>query len=152
VVYTTEGEYQKETLLSHFVDKKTVRLKEQLNPVFTPFKDKLSAHKVMATTLEISYPEQSSLSLTAGTAKIVLEGIFPMFNIQLEEESLHLNSFFSRGKVKTNSAHIYVEKIKNPVFAHSKEGEINGKTTTKQKATLVLESKRGNIFINSNRK
>jgi len=45
-----------------------------------------------------------------------------------------------------------VEKIKNPVFAHSKEGEINGKTTTKQKATLFLESKRGNIFINSNRK
>ena len=85
VVYTTEGEYQKETLLSHFVDKKTVRLKEQLNPVFTPFKDKLSAHKVMATTLEISYPEQSSLSLTAGTAKIVLEGLFPKFNIQLEE-------------------------------------------------------------------
>ena len=77
VVYTTEGEYQKETLLSHFVDKKTVRLKEQLNPVFTPFKDKLSAHKVMATTLEISYPEQSSLSLTAGTAKIILEGLIP---------------------------------------------------------------------------
>jgi len=152
VVYTTEGEYQKETLLSHFVDKKIVRLKEQLNPVFTPFKDKLSAHKVMATTLEISYPEQSSLSLTAGTAKIVLEGLFPKFNIQLEEGSLHLNSSFSRGKVKTNSAHIYVEKIKNPVFAHSKEGEINGKTTTKQKATLFLESKRGNIFINSNRK
>ncbi|MDB2701568.1 hypothetical protein N9Z01_00500 [Flavobacteriaceae bacterium] len=152
VEYKTEGEYQKAVVLSRFIDENTVRIEEQLNPSFSPFQDKLSAHKVMATTLEISYPEKSSLSLMANSARVDLDGLFPQLAIQLDEGSLYLNSSFSRGKIKTNSAHIYAEGLENPVFALSKKGKITGQTTAKQNATLLLESKRGNIFINSNRK
>ena len=152
VVYKTEGEYQKAVVLSRFIDENTVRIEEQLNPGFSPFQDKLSAHKVMATTLKISYPEKSSLSLMANSARVDLDGLFPQLAIQLDEGSLYLNSSFSRGKVKTNSAHIYAEELENTVFAFSKKGKITGQTTAKKNATLLLESKRGNIFINSNRK
>ncbi len=106
----------------------------------------------MATTLEIRYPEQLTFFVKAGTAKMVLNGIFPMLHIELEDGSIELNSSFSVGQMKTNTAHINVIGLQNSVFTQTKKGKVIGRNTIKEKATLLIESKRGNIFINSNRK
>jgi len=152
VIHSTEGEYQKDVVLRYFIDGKTIRLEEQLSPSFTPFHDKLSAHKVMASTFEIHYPEQLVFGIKAGTAKMMLKGIFTKLNIQLEDGLIELKSPFSSGRIRTNTAHINVTGLQNGVSAKTTKGEISGQNSPKEQAALLLESKRGNIFINSNRK
>ena len=149
--YQTEGEYQKELRLKSEEINHELRLEEQLAPSFTPYHDKLSAHKVMASTLTLWLPERISLSLQIQNAKSTISGKISSLSVKQIEGNLHLDAIDAKGHLYTQKAIIQVHQSKQKVFASSKNGRLNGFFSSEDEAQLFLQSRDGDISIISDR-
>lgn len=150
--YLAEGEYQNDLRLSAVLQKKQLILTEQLSPSFNPYHDKLSAHKVMASTLKLKVPEKIALSLAVENAKTKLTGIIKQLELKQNEGNVSLVNAAIEGKVWTNKANLQLDDTIQGVFAASKKGNVVGGFTSMEKSRLLLYSNSGNISRLSKRK
>ena len=150
--YLAEGEYQNDLRLNAVLQKEQLILTEQLSPNFNPYHDKLSAHKVMASTLKLKVPEKIALSLAVENAQTQLTGIIKQLELKQNEGNVSLESTAIEGQVWTNKANIQLDDTIQGVFAASKKGKLVGGFTSKEKARLLLYSNSGNISRLSKRK
>lgn len=150
--YITEGEYQNELRLSPTPIGNELHIEEQLSPSFDPFHDKLSAHKVMASTLQIKLPTTKTLSLQIQQAKSTIQGKIKKLVLKQNEGNVAILSAGIKGTILTNKAPIVLHNGNQNVFAVSKKGEVQGRFSSKAEADLILESNSGNISHASNRK
>ena len=107
--YLAEGEYQNDLRLNAVLQKEELILTEQLSPSFNPYHDKLSAHKVMASTLKLKVPEKIALSLAVENAQTQLTGIIKQLEVKQNEGNVSLESTAIEGQVWTNKANIQLD-------------------------------------------
>ena len=150
--YLAEGEYQNDLRLNVALQKNQLILTEQLSPSFNPYHDKLSAHKVMASTLRLKVPENMTLYLVIENAECQLTGKIKQLELKQNEGNGFLENVELNGQIWTNKANIQLVDTTQTVFASSKKGRIVGAFTLVDKAHLLLYSNSGNISRLSKRK
>lgn len=150
--YLAEGEYQNALRLNAILQKEQLILTEQLSPSFNPYHDKLSAHKVMASTLKLKVPKKIALSLAVENAQTQLTGKIKQLELKQNEGNVLMKNAAIEGQVWANKANIQLDDTLQGVFAASKKGNVVGGFTSKEKARLLLYSNSGNISRLSKRK
>ena len=150
--YLAEGEYQNDLRLNAVLKKNELILTEQLSPSFNPYHDKLSAHKVMASTLKLKIPENIALRLAVENAQAQLTGKIKQLEFKQNEGNVILEKAALEGQVLTNKANIQLDNTIQEVYAFSKKGKVTGTFTLMKNARLLLNSNSGNISRLSKRK
>lgn len=150
--YFTEGEYQNSVVFSGVVQGNQLYLSEQIAPTYEAFNDKLSAHKVFASQLDIYIPENIFLQLKAQNCQVKIIGDFQKVAMEIREGEVQLEAAFINGKIKTDTADIFLRGIENTIFASTKKGRLKGNFDLKKNATLSITSREGNISNISRRK
>lgn len=150
--YFTEGEYQNSVVFNGVIRGNQLYLKEQIAPTYEAFHDKLSAHKVFATQLDIYIPENTFLQLKAQNCQVKINGNFQKIAIEINEGKVQTDATFINGKIKTDTADVFLNGLENSVFASTKKGRIEGDFDLEKNATLSITSRDGNISNISHRK
>ena len=150
--YQTEGEYKNHLVLRSFQVGKTLQLVEQKGPSFNALHDKLSAHKVWASTLKLFLPNNFDLSLKAQNSHVDIQGNFHGLKLELYEGEIFLKGQKIIGEVKANKADIHLYGENHKAHAFSKYGQTHGPFSPADQSRLKLSSVEGNIFFISQRK
>jgi len=150
--YRTEGEYKNHLVLRSFQVGKTLQLVEHKGPSFNALHDKLSAHKVWASTLKLFLPNDFDLSLKAQNSHIDIQGNFHALKLELNEGKIFLKGQKILGEVKANKADIHLFGENHKAHALSKYGLTRGPFSPEDQSQLKLSSVEGNIFFISQRK
>ena len=150
--YQTEGEYKNHLIMRSFQIGKSLQLVEQKGPSFNAFHDKLSAHKVWASTLKLFLPEHYTLQLKAQNARLEIKGNFNDLSIKLQEGEVILKGKEISGNIETHKAGVYLIGKNLKASAQSKYGTINGPFGPAGQSQLKIASVEGNISLVSERK
>lgn len=152
VDYQTEGEYKNHLVLQSYHQGKSLQLSEQKGPSFQAFHDKLSAHKIWASTLTLYLPAFFQLDLKAQNARIDIRGNYAFISLELNEGEISLRGKAISGQIQTHKADVNLWKGEYKAFASSKHGIITGPFSPLDKSLLKINSVAGNISLISQRK
>lgn len=152
VEYLSEGEYQDHLVLRVNEEEQGLQLVEQQAPSFKNHHDKLSAHKVWASSLKILLPEGLPLQLKADNAQLNLRGNFTQLFVFLREGSLDITGQKINGKLETQKADVTLYGQKTLTHISSKYGTVSGLNSPLDQSELIIQSVEGNISLLSHRK
>lgn len=150
--YQTEGEYKNHLVMRSFQIGKSLQLIEQKGPSFNAFHDKLSAHKVWASTLKLFLPEYFKLQLEAQNTRLEINGNFSDLSLKLHEGELILKGQEISGNIETHKANVRLIGQNHKASAQSKYGTIYGRFSSADQSQLKITSVEGNISLVSERK
>lgn len=150
-VYQSEGEYQEHLFLSSLSEDNTLILSETTHPLGVGFNDKLSAHKVMSSTVSLSLPQNILVDIQAKNAAMEVSGTFTAAAIFLEEGTLLLHCPSLVGKITTRSANVEWYGLQHDFVAKSKYGKVIGPSLSNDSPPVSIESTWGNITVYSHR-
>lgn len=152
VKYLSEGEYQNHLVLRAKEEGQDLQLVEQQGPSFKNHHDKLSAHKVWASSLRLLLPAGLPIQLKAENAQLNLLGDFTHLSVALKEGKLSLSGQNVNGRVQTQKADVLLYGLENTTRAQSKYGKVNGSFSSLEQYDLIIQSVEGNISLLSDRK
>ena len=150
--YQTEGEYKNHLIIRSFQIGKSLQLVEQKGPSFNAFHDKLSAHKVWASTLKLFLPEYFKLQLKAQNARLEMKGNFNDLSLKIHEGEVILKGQDISGNIETHNAGVRLFGDSHKASAQSKYGSIYGPFNQTDQSQLHITSVKGNISLISQRK
>lgn len=150
--YQTEGEYKNHLVMRSFQKGKLLQLVEQKGPSFNAFHDKLSAHKVWASTLKLFLPEHFKLQLEVQNARLEINGNFSDLSLKLYEGEVVIKGQDISGNIETHSAGVRLFGKNHKAAAQSKYGSIYGPFNQTDQSQLHITSVKGNISLISQRK
>ena len=150
--YQTEGEYKNHLVMRSFQMGKSLQLVEQKGPSFNAFHDKLSAHKVWASTLKLFLPEHFKLQLKVQNARLEINGNFSNLSLKLHEGEVILKGQDISGNIETHNAGVRLFGDSHKASAQSKYGSIYGPFNQTDQSQLHITSVKGNISLISQRK
>ena len=150
--YETEGEYKNHLVMRSFQMGKSLQLVEQKGPSFNAFHDKLSAHKVWASTLKLFLPEYFKLQLEAQNARLEINGNFSTLSLKLLEGDVVVKGQDISGNIETHNADVRLFGNSHKATAQSKYGSIYGPFNQRGQNQLHIISVKGNISLISHRK
>ena len=150
--YQTEGEYKNHLVMRSFQMGKSLQLVEQKGPSFNAFHDKLSAHKVWASTLKLFLPEHFKLQLKVQNARLEINGNFSNLSLKLHEGEVILKGQDISGNIETHNAGVRLFGDSHKTSAQSKYGSIYGPFNQADQSQLHITSVKGNISLISQRK
>ena len=150
--YQTEGEYKNHLVMRSFQMGKSLQLVEQKGPSFNAFHDKLSAHKVWASTLKLFLPEHFKLQLKVHNARLEINGNFSNLSLKLHEGEVILKGQDISGNIETHNAGVRLFGDSHKASAQSKYGSIYGPFNQAVQSQLHITSVKGNISLISQRK
>lgn len=150
--YQTEGEYKNHLVMRSFQMGKSLQLVEQKGPSFNAFHDKLSAHKVWASTLKLFLPEHFKLQLKVQNARLEINGNFSNLSLKLHEGEVILKGQDISGNIETHNAGVRLFGDSHKASAQSKYGSIYGPFNQADQSQLHITSVKGNISVISQRK
>lgn len=150
--YQTEGEYKNHLVMRSFQMGKSLQLVEQKGPSFNAFHDKLSAHKVWASTLKLFLPEHFKLQLKVQNARLEINGNFSNLSLKLHEGEVILKGQDISGNIETHNAGVRLFGDSHKASAQSKYGSIYGPFNQAAQSQLHITSVKGNISLISQRK
>ena len=150
--YQTEGEYKNHLVMQSFQMGKSLQLVEQKGPSFNAFHDKLSAHKVWASTLKLFLPEHFKLQLKVQNARLEINGNFSNLSLKLHEGEVILKGQDISGNIETHNAGVRLFGDSHKASAQSKYGSIYGPFNQADQSQLHITSVKGNISLISQRK
>ncbi|MGC6480232.1 MAG: hypothetical protein ACON42_07625 [Flavobacteriaceae bacterium] len=145
LTYLAEGEYQDQTSLAIQSDETGIVLKEIRLPTYYNPQDKLSAHKSIASRIELGLPSTARLDLYATNALLIVEGPLAKTNIALESGRCELKRWRSDARIQTRDASVFVSGRRLAVEGKSREGEIQIEQETDPQAKVWIETISGNI-------
>ena len=150
--YQTEGEYKNHLVMRSFQMGKSLQLVEQKGPSFNAFHDKLSAHKVWASTLKLFLPEHFKLQLKVQNARLEINGNFSNLSLKIHEGEVILKGQDISGNIETHNAGVRLFGDSHKASAQSKYGSIYGPFNQTDQSQLHITSVKGNISLISQRK
>lgn len=150
--YQTEGEYKNHLVMRSFQMGKSLQLVEQKGPSFNAFHDKLSVHKVWASTLKLFLPEHFKLQLKVRNARLEINGNFSNLSLKLHEGEVILKGQDISGNIETHNAGVRLFGDSHKASAQSKYGSIYGPFNQSVQSQLHITSVKGNISLISQRK
>ena len=152
IKYKKEGEFKENILLSTNSNNRKLYIQEIVFPMSKGYNDKLSVHKTVANTIEVSVPVNFKTIIKAQSCNIEIMSSFSDINIEIEEGKVDLNQKKIKGEIKSISANIFCVNPDDKLFVSSRDGIVSGLHKHSTKPNLILETVRGNIsnecFIN----
>tara|TARA_X000000950_G_scaffold86790_1_gene109173 strand:- start:13677 stop:14270 length:594 start_codon:yes stop_codon:yes gene_type:complete len=152
IKYKQEGEFKEKVLLRTNGNDRKLYIQEIASPISKGYNDKLSVHKTVANTIEVSVPVNFKTIIKAQSSSIKIMSSFSDINIEIEEGKVDLNQKKIKGRIKSISANIFCVNPDDKLLVRSKDGIVSGLHNHSMKPNLILESVRGNIsnecFIN----
>ena len=152
IKYKKEGEFKENILLSTNGNNRKLYIQEIVSPISKGYNDKLSVHKTVASTIEVSVPISFKTIIKAQSCSIKIMSSFSDINIEIEEGKVDLNQKKIKGEIKSISANIFCVNPDDKLLVSSRDGIVSGLHNHSIKPNLILETVRGNIsnecFIN----
>ena len=142
-----DGEYSKDLELMVSENGSTVMVAAGFQANFKHPNDKLSAHKVVSISLNITIPKLKDVLLYGTNTRVVAEGDFKNLDIILADGDCNLTNVSEDVTVKTQSGDIFVSSKKATVIAKSKYGKVSGNPIPKGAARYILNTVTGNIVL-----
>ena len=146
VDYKADGEYQRNVTISSFLLEHKLILEEKWIPNFKQYNDKLSAHKSIATKLNITIPKEVAPILIANDARVEFSGSSNSIDIRLNNGVFQIYSEVVSGTIQTVSAAVVVFDKSLNIDAESKTGIVKVNPKTAEKYHLKIQSISGNII------
>ncbi len=142
-----EGEYSKDLDLMVSENGGTVMVGAGFQANFRHPNDKLSAHKVISVSLNITVPKWKDVLLYGTNARVIAKGAFKNLNISLSDGDCSLINVTEDITVKTQSGDISVVSKGATVIANSKYGKVSANPIPKGAAQYILNTVTGNILL-----
>jgi hypothetical protein len=120
--YRSDGEYQNRTVLTSKVVGRTLYITEIPTPNTPELNDKLSAHKLISTKIELMFSSNISFNLKSNDAKVNGKGKMKNINLDLKSGYCELSNWDAPGSVTTQNASVNVISEKTAVSGESKNG------------------------------
>ncbi|OQD44402.1 hypothetical protein BUL40_02280 [Croceivirga radicis] len=143
-----EGEYAKDLAIKLEEDGQNIFISAGFLPTFTAPNDKLSAHKVISISLQISLPKAQQIEIHGTNSNVTISGTFDKVNVVLADGDCNLNNVIGQVKVKTQKGSINVHKGRGTIAASSKYGKVFKEKELQGYSTFNLSSIEGDIWIN----
>ena len=148
VLYRAEGEYQNDFLLQKKREGKRLIVKEIPAPQKLFYNDKLSAHKVVATQVELVLPESLALQLFAQEAMLFWEGNHPEIALELRRGKAVIKAERLQGKIKTAKADVVLYGLEGSVEIKCGSGRCINNHAKDESKLLEISSSQGDIVLN----
>ena len=120
--YRSDGECQNRTVLTSKVVGRTLYITESPTPNTPELNDKLSAHKLISTKIELMFSSNISFNLKSNDAKVNGKGKMKNINLDLKSGYCELSNWDAPGSVTTQNASVNVISEKTAVSGESKNG------------------------------
>ncbi len=143
--YQVEGEYQNQTSLAVKNSAEEMILSEIRLPTFVHPQDKLSAHKAVASVIELSLPSSITIELQAHYADLYLLGPLGKTTIALDSGRCELSQWVSETFIQTRDADVFISGKGLLVSASSREGQLQIAAEPDPKNKVMVQSIKGNI-------
>lgn len=147
VHYRSEGEYRNDYLLQKKWEGNQLIVEEIPTPQRPFYNDKLSAHKVVATQIDLILPETVSLQLFVKEALLFWEGNHDAIHIELTRGKAVIKAKNLSGKIKTSKADVDVYGLNGKVKIECGSGQCNNFHTHKKDKSLEINSRLGDISL-----
>ena len=152
VKYKQEGEFKENVLLRTTIDNRQLKIQEIVSPTLKTYNDKLSVHKTVANTIEVTVPINFRTIINTNSCSIKIMSSFSDINIRIDEGNVNLNQKKIKGEIKSISADIFCVNPLSKLLVSSKAGIVSGLYNSSVMPNLVIETIRGNVskecFIN----
>ena len=144
-----EGESYESTLLNTAIVGHDLSITTGKTPDFTPFNDKLSAHKVLSIVLEISIPEGFDIQINSTLAAVQIKGSIGNLYCSLGRGGCELSNMRFRESINiaTISGNIYVKSPPARILAQSRNGKVVIPQDLEGKKSVKLETIYGDILV-----
>ncbi len=144
-----DGETFESSLLNTKIEEGVLYISTGYTPDFTPFNDKLSAHKILSIVLEITIPEDMNLDINSTLASMEGAGSFGNISINLGRGGCRFFDFRFResATIHTISGPIYIETENAEITAQSRNGNVVIPVDVTGIKALHLKSIHGDITV-----
>ncbi|MEO9894299.1 DUF4097 family beta strand repeat-containing protein [Aurantibacter sp.] len=119
---TIDGEYKQDLILNLKEEHSNIIVSTGFSPNFRNPNDKLSAHKVISISLDISVPENHNLQLNGTSCNIFATGVFKLLKVTLNDGVCNLKEVSHNALVLTQSGDINISAFQAEINANSKYG------------------------------
>ena len=152
VKYKQEGEFKEKTILKTTIKNKELYIQEMASPTSKSYNDKLSVHKTIANSIEVSVPINFKTIIKTRFCNINIMSSFSDINIMIDDGKINLNQNKIIGEIKSISANIFCVNPFSKILVSSKADFVSGFRNSIVMPNLVIRTVRGNIsdecFIN----
>ncbi len=142
-----EGEYQKELGIVITENGNTIFVSAEFQPYFSAPNDKLSAHKVVSISLNVSIPENKEVSIYGNSSHVAVEGKYKDLRVVLNDGKCSIREVGQKVSATTQSGPISLEIASGRVKAMTKYGSISEEHIPNGSEQYQLQSTSGNITI-----
>ena len=144
-----DGETYKSALLHTKVVNNRLEITTGRTPDFTPFNDKLSAHKVLSIELEIRIPENMDIDIRSTLAEVHLGGQYGKLQIDLGRGGLIVEEGirFRESEINTISGNVTLTLAQANVIAVSRNGIAKVDSIFNDGPLCVIQSIYGDIEV-----
>ena len=144
ISYQTDGELQDQMGLHSQSENRELLLTEFRNPFLSNTGDKLSAHKVIASSIQIQAPPSLAIALDIKQGQLRAQGSFETLNIQMQTGSCYLDLQKTKGHLKTQSAQIEIIYQHMQLQAKS-QGKLLSCSTARTDALFQIVNLQGSV-------
>lgn len=144
----SEGEYQLQYVVVTQHEDRWLTVYPQRVPAFNTLNDKLSAHKVIAMTLEMQIPEAIVVEIEATRGAIDISGRYRELKVQLDEGSLKMTHRAEQSVIKTKGASVFLNVESGMIESNTETGRVIGSILPNQNYRYQISSQNGPIYLN----
>lgn len=144
----SEGEYQLQYVVVTQHEDRWLTVYPQRVPAFNTPNDKLSAHKVIAMTLEMQIPEAIVVEIEATRGAIDISGRYRELKVQLDEGSLKMTHRAEQSVIKTKGASVFLNVDSGMIESNTETGRVIGSILPNQNYRYQISSQNGPIYLN----
>ena len=146
LTYGSFGEYQTASTITFSKSDDVLIAHEKTNPNFEFISDKLSAHKLYATTATLLVPSGLDLQIMVENCQVVIKGDLDHLNLQLKSGYCSFEATTLKSSIKSIHANICVPNNNVNVNAMSKYGLVSTHYDTSFASNLDIGTTWGNVF------
>ncbi len=142
-----EGEYENDLVLDLREEGSHIHIGISFLPDHQIKNDKLSAHKVISVSLEISLPAEMSVYLNSVSSIMKIEGLYKLLQVVMQEGQCDLDQVNGVVKITTTSGGISLKTTGGVVSANTEFGQMEIQDLPLGEAEYSLRSISGDIHV-----
>ena len=108
VKYKQEGEFKENIILKTTIDNRELKIKEIVSPTLKAHNDKLSVHKTVVNSIEVTVPINFRTLINTKSCSMKIMSPFSDIYINIGEGKVNLNQKKIKGVINSISADIFL--------------------------------------------
>lgn len=142
-----EGEYEKDLVLDLWEEGSHVHIGTSFHPDYEVKNDKLSAHKIISASLEISIPVEMTVFLKGTSTRTEIEGLYKQLQVVVQDGRCDLAQVYGVVQVTTTTGEICLKSEEGVVSADTEYGRLSIQDIPLGDAEYLLKSVSGDIHV-----